>query len=106
MLQSLERRSSSGPGNAAVVSAMQSEKLFDLVSVEAREKYQPDVVLAELKHVVAAQRRRLERLEGLAMDRMPPDAADRARIAVLEAEIRLLMEQKQRQSNSMPGGCP
>ena len=58
----------------------------------AREKSDKETVRNELHKLVAVQKHRLERLERLAVDRVPPDELDKARIELLNAEIQLLRQ--------------
>ena len=60
----------------------------------AREQRQQEAVAAELRNLVAAHQRRLKLVEAAARDRLPPGDADRVRADLLEAEIRLLREEK------------
>jgi hypothetical protein len=59
----------------------------------ARERNQTSEVLAELKKLVAAQERRLKRIEGVRCEFITLADVERARVGLLEAEIRLLKEQ-------------
>ena len=70
---------------------------IDLVEARlrlAREEQKPDAVMAELRNLVAAQERRFERVEALTRDRLPLGELEKIRVALLEAEIRLLREAK------------
>ncbi|MSU21138.1 MAG: hypothetical protein EXS30_07055 [Pedosphaera sp.] len=60
----------------------------------ARERGQREVVLKELQNIVAIQERRLKRLQGIAVDRVPRSDVTRARAALLEAQVRLLRAQR------------
>lgn len=78
-------------------SPLESSAEIDLVEARiqlARERNQRDAVLAELRSLVAAHERRFKRVEPLARDRMPQAALDQIKVGVLEAEVRLLREQK------------
>ena len=60
----------------------------------AREGGQPEVIVRELKGLVAAHERRTKRLSALPADRVPGGEVDRAQAALLEAQVRLLRAQK------------
>ena len=60
----------------------------------ARERAQPDGVIAALQGLVAAHERRTKWMGSLATDRIPREEIDRAQAALLEAQIRLLRAQK------------
>ena len=60
----------------------------------ARERGQPDAIIAELQSLVAAHERRTKWMGSLASDRIPSEEIDRAQAALLEAQIRLLRAQK------------
>lgn len=60
----------------------------------AEEQGQPDSLIEQFKGLVAAHERRVKRLTGLLKDRGLPGDVDRARAALLEAEVRLLRAQK------------
>ena len=70
---------------------------IDLVEARlrlAREQRQQAAVAAELRNLVAAHQRRLKLVEAATRDRLPPGAVDPVRADLLEAEIRLLREEK------------
>ncbi len=60
----------------------------------AREQGQPAAIITELQGLVAAHERRTKWMAGLAIDRLAPGHIDRAQIALLEAQVRLLRAQK------------
>ncbi len=60
----------------------------------ARERGERDAVITELKGLVAAHERRAKRMMGLAADRVASGDADRAQVAYLESQVRLLRAQK------------
>ena len=60
----------------------------------AREHGQTAAVIAELQGLVAAHERRTKWMAGLATDRIAPAEIDRAQVALLEAQVRLLRAQK------------
>ena len=60
----------------------------------ARERGQRGALIAELQGLVAAHERRMKRMSGLSKDRLPGDELERARAALLQAQVRLLREQK------------
>ena len=60
----------------------------------AREQGQSAAIITELQGLVAAHERRTKWMAGLATDRIAPEVVDRARVALLEAQVRLLRAQK------------
>ena len=60
----------------------------------AREQGQPAAIVTELQGLVAAHERRTKWMASLATDRIAPEVIDRARVALLEAQVRLLRAQK------------
>ena len=60
----------------------------------AREQGQPAAIVTELQSLVAAHERRTKWMASLATDRIAPEVIDRARVALLEAQVRLLRAQK------------
>ena len=60
----------------------------------AREQGQPAAIITELQGLVAAHERRTKWMAGLATDRIAPGVVDRAQVALLEAQVRLLRAQK------------
>ena len=60
----------------------------------AREQGQPAAIITELQGLVAAHERRTKWMAGLATDRIAPGGVDRAQVALLEAQVRLLRAQK------------
>lgn len=60
----------------------------------AEEQGQPDSLIEQFKGLVAAHERRVKNLAILAKDRTPLAEVDRARAALLEAQVRLLRAQK------------
>lgn len=60
----------------------------------ARERGQTEAVIAELQSLVAAHERRTKWMASLATDRIAPGEIDRAQVALLEAQVRLLRAQK------------
>ena len=60
----------------------------------ARERGQREAVITELQGLVAAHERRAQRMHGLAKDRLPSGEVERTQAALLEAQVRLLREQK------------
>lgn len=60
----------------------------------AREHGRPEAIITELRGLVAAHARRTQWIAGLAKDRIPPGDIDRAQVALLEAQVRLLRAQK------------
>ena len=60
----------------------------------AREQGQPAAIITELQGLVAAHERRIKGMAGLATDRIAPGVVDRAQVALLEAQVRLLRAQK------------
>ncbi|MBM3832010.1 MAG: hypothetical protein FJ403_01800 [Verrucomicrobia bacterium] len=70
---------------------------IDLVEARlqlAREKNQRDAVIAELRELVSVHERRLNRNQAFGVDRAPAAALEKLRIGLLEAQVRLLREQK------------
>jgi hypothetical protein len=59
----------------------------------ARERQQPDVVLAQLREVASVYERLLKWAEERVTDRLESTIVDNLRVGLLEAEIRLLREQ-------------
>ncbi len=60
----------------------------------ARERGHKEDVIGALKDLVAAQERRLKSLQDLLKDRFAPADLEKVKVALLEAEVRLLREQK------------
>ena len=60
----------------------------------AQERHQPDAVVAELRDLIAVHQRRLKRVQAVANDRERAGGIDTIKVGLLEAEIRLLKEQK------------
>jgi hypothetical protein len=60
----------------------------------AREQGQSAAVITELQGLVAAHERRTKWMAGVARDRIAPEVIDRAQVALLEAQVRLLRAQK------------
>jgi hypothetical protein len=60
----------------------------------AEERGHDDMIVTELKSLVAVHERRAKKFAALAKDRVTPGDADRAQAAFLEAQVRLLRAQK------------
>jgi hypothetical protein len=60
----------------------------------ARERGQNDAIVTALKELVVAHERRLKRAQDAMKDRLPPGEVDKAKAALLEAEVRLLRAQR------------
>ncbi len=69
-------------------------ELAEARSALAQELGRPDALIAELKALVSAHERRTKWLMDRLGDRGSHDDADRARIALLEAQVRLLRAQQ------------
>ena len=80
-------------GRAPVDGATEAELVEARLRL-AREEQNPNAVIAELRNLVAVHQRRLKLAEVLARDRLAPGDVEKIRVALLEAEIRLLKEAK------------
>ncbi|MBI2950059.1 MAG: hypothetical protein HYY23_20695 [Verrucomicrobia bacterium] len=81
-------------GRATVIDGSPETELADARIRLAREKNQEAAVVTELRNLVATLERRMKKVEVLARDRLAPGDIDRFKLALLEAEIRLLRAQK------------
>ncbi|MBM3837799.1 MAG: hypothetical protein FJ398_07500 [Verrucomicrobia bacterium] len=81
-------------GRVHIIDGSPETALADARIRLAQEKNDNKAVVDELRNLVAALERRLKQVQAMTLDRLAPGDIDRFKIALLEAEIRLLKAQK------------
>lgn len=91
LLKSHEQMLATGRASAeALVEVELAEARVDLAQARGEQA----AVITELQRLVAVHERRTKRLAGIARDRISSETLDRAQIALLDAQVRLLRAQK------------